>query len=384
MKYMGSKRHMLANGLGDLLHEHVENFDRFVDLFTGSTAVACHVAERYDVEVVTNDLQSYSSVLAKGVLSRTKKLDVWWVWNWLNEIRDLVQSHYLYPEVSKLQNLVQKKIIESTVNASRGFCFHEEGTIFGSYGGFYYSPLQALEIDIIRQNLPKNPDQKAIAFAALIQAASSCSASPGHTAQPFSPTVTAGPYIVDAWNRDLINYVRMYAHDLCDRHSKNVGQSYTADANLIARKLRKTDLVFLDPPYSGVHYSRFYHVLETIARGEVAEVSGAGRYPPAADRPNSEYSKKTTSYEAMKSLLIALQKSGCSAILTYPAGKTSNGLNGEEVSELVSEYFSVGHSEVKGKFSTLGGNKRNREARVASNELLLFLEPKEQEQSIAA
>ncbi|MCB9133375.1 MAG: DNA adenine methylase [Anaerolineales bacterium] len=33
----------------------------------------------------------------------------------------------------------------------------------------------------------------------------------------------------------------------------------------IAATLNNNDLVFVDPPYSSVQYSRFYHVLETVA-----------------------------------------------------------------------------------------------------------------------
>ena len=53
---------------------------------------------------------------------------------------------------------------------------------------------------------------------------------------------------------------------LASIHAKQIGASKVADANKAAHQVREGDLVFLDPPYSGVHYSRFYHVLETIAR----------------------------------------------------------------------------------------------------------------------
>ena len=39
MKFMGSKRWMLENGLGSLLCQRAETANRFVDLFAGSSAV---------------------------------------------------------------------------------------------------------------------------------------------------------------------------------------------------------------------------------------------------------------------------------------------------------------------------------------------------------
>ena len=57
------------------------------------------------------------------------------------------------------------------------------------------------------------------------------------------------------------------------------GSAVVADANATAKTLKAGDIAFIDPPYSGVQYSRFYHVLETVAKGECGVVSGTGRYP---------------------------------------------------------------------------------------------------------
>ena len=84
MKYMGSKRSMLLNGLGDLLAKHAPTTVRFVDLFAGSGAVAIHVATKYEIPVVASDLQQYSAVLTGAVLDRQSELQcqrVWAAWH---------------------------------------------------------------------------------------------------------------------------------------------------------------------------------------------------------------------------------------------------------------------------------------------------------------
>lgn len=48
------------------------------------------------------------------------------------------------------------------------------------------------------------------------------------------------------------------------------------NASELAEEAQDGGLVFLDP-LSGVHYGRFYHVLESVARGGVSDVTGAGR-----------------------------------------------------------------------------------------------------------
>ena len=75
MKYMGSKRWMLQNGLGHLVTEKCGSADRFVDLFAGTGAVSWHAAETGNVEVVSVDLQLYSAVLARSVIGRTHEVD---------------------------------------------------------------------------------------------------------------------------------------------------------------------------------------------------------------------------------------------------------------------------------------------------------------------
>ena len=55
MKYMGSKRKMLQNGLGFLLRQEMRTARRFVDLFSGSGVVARFVAERFRKPVVAVD-----------------------------------------------------------------------------------------------------------------------------------------------------------------------------------------------------------------------------------------------------------------------------------------------------------------------------------------
>jgi adenine-specific DNA methylase len=125
-----------------------------------------------------------------------------------------------------------------------------------------------------------------------------------------------------------------------------------------------------------VHYSRFYHVLETIARGRCGAVEGVGRYPPPKERPNSAYSRKDKSSDAMHRLLATLAGRGCRVVLTFPKEECSNGLSGDMLEEMAGSHFKVIRKAVKTRFSTLGGNTSNRAARNVSDELILVLRPK--------
>lgn len=376
MKFMGSKRSMLTNGLGETIAREVKDSSRFVDLFTGSGAVAWHVAQRYDVCVIATDLQQFSVNLAASVLSRTEPNDQAWVDSWVARATNGVEKHPEFRAAVAIQERLPSRSIRLVARDAQALCDAEYGgAIFAAYGGYYFSPLQALFLDALRSNLPKDGEQIAVAMGALIQTASRCSASPGHTAQPFKPNDSAGPYVVESWSRSVPKLVREAARALAPMHAKVKGAATQGDAGDVARTLQEGDLVFVDPPYSGVHYSRFYHVLETLACGTRTKVSGTGRYPPADRRPRSDYSIATKSEEALEDLFEDLSDAGCSVIVTFPAGEASNGLSGDTVTEIAEQFFRIKSAKVSSTFSTLGGNLNNRDARQSAEELILTLRP---------
>jgi adenine-specific DNA-methyltransferase len=375
MKYMGSKRWMLRNGLGHTLDRETKKAKRFVDLFAGSGAVTAHVATKRAMPIVAYDLQKFSVVLTGALVGRNKKLNVDTIWKEWKKRAARIVSRYTPPAT----NRVTKASVEQCRQWSQA---KTSLPITQAYGGHYFSPMQAVWIDAFRKTLPARDPGKTVALAALIQAASECAASPGHTAQPFQPTRSAKKFLKESWNRDLCDKVDRILKVIAGTHALTVGKASVGDANKVVSGLRKGDLVFIDPPYSGVHYSRFYHVLETISWGGCGPVSGVGRYPNVSERPRSRYSVKSESVDALKKLLKAISSKKASAIVTFPAHECSNGLSGNEAKKLAKEFFSVRTMTVKSKFSTLGGTKGKngvgygRAARQHAKELILTLTPK--------
>ena len=184
MKYMGSKRSMLLNGLGDLLADKPTNTTRFVDLFSGSGAVAIHVATKYELPVVASDLQQYSAVLAGAILERKSELEWEKTWNaWRESAKEIFNRHRP-PQVER----VTKKAVEEC----RDWSLRRRSLpLTKAYGGHYYSPEQAVWIDAFRATIPDGRPEHTVALAALLHVASRCAASPGHTAQPLQPSRNA-------------------------------------------------------------------------------------------------------------------------------------------------------------------------------------------------
>lgn len=364
---------MLENGLGRLISREVRTARRFVDLFAGSAAVSRYVACRFDVPVHAYDLQEYSVVLADAVIRRESKFEAAEEWGrWSRRARRF-QASIRPPNAGK--------ITKSSVSNVREWCASRDDLIVTrAYGGHYFAPIQAVWIDAFRATLPKKEPVRTVGLAALIEVASQCAASPGHTAQPFQPTRTAKQFLYEAWSKEIYPRLRDTFCAYAGLFAMRRGKATVSDANLAARRLKEGDLVFIDPPYSGVHYSRFYHVLETIASGECGEVFGVGRYPSSQRRPRSRYSILTESEDALDELLDLVASSGAAAILTFPDHACSNGLSGETVMDIASEHFRISQRTVTTKFSTLGGagtdGEVGRIARHHAMELMLHLKPR--------
>lgn len=378
---MGSKLWMLKNGLGDLILKQSKKANRLVDLFCGSGSVSNFVARETELPVLAIDLQQYSIILVNSIISRDEPIsDQELITRWIDPVIKERKKSLYWVEAEKLAHKIDRRKIKKYVADSRKLCTTKlrTGPIWSAYGGHYFSPSQALTFDYLLKHLPrKNPD-RIVCRAAMIVAASRCAASPGHTAQPFQPTRSAARFLLDAWSRDPIEAAKKALTEICPQFANKVGKSHTGDAVSIAATLNKGDLVFVDPPYSGVQYSRFYHVLETLAKGTCGKVEGVGRYPAQKERPKSDFSNAGESKKALKKLLENLAKSKATVIFTFPEGKCSNGLSGDIVLEEAKKLFSIDKKIVKGKFSTLGGNnkERKRASRQDSSELVLLMEPK--------
>ena len=377
MKYMGSKRAMLENGLGSLLNEQAYGKRRIVDLFCGASSVAWFAAHRFPVPVVATDLQSYAVVLARAVVGRTRPLSIPRVGEaWLRRADAHRISDPVWEEVLELEsagfNIATLRKRAQLLCATTPDAF---SPVWTAYGGHYFSPSQALTIDALISTLPRTEPQRSACLAAAIITASKCAASPGHTAQPFKATRTGGRFLREAWLRDPMTYARLAMGRVFPLHARVRGEARVCDAVVEASSLSPGDLVFVDPPYSSVHYSRFYHVLETVARRKCGPVVGVGRYPPFSERPASKFSRKTESQRAFNELIEGLAKSGSTVILTFPAGSSSNGMTGEFVEDSVGKWFEVDKRIVKTRFSTLGGNNELRHARKMTKELILLLTP---------
>jgi adenine-specific DNA-methyltransferase len=389
MKYMGHKGKLLPL-LGDILLKESVGAKKIADPFCGSGAVSWFLAESTSKSVVSGDLQSFAVARAAAVIERTEIANANdLLKRWFSKAKRIVEqvaSQFPNADRSLVPTPGCAEKIRLSVIRSRRFCekvlpplLNEVPGSFPmslAYGGHYFSPMQALELDALRLTLPRNGPAGKIGMAALIEAASRCAASPGHTAQPFQPTETSAKYIMEAWSRDVWKTVEQAVRAIAGKHAKKRGLGITADFSSCIEQLSPGDLVFADPPYSDVHYSRFYHVLETLCRGSEIEVFGVGRYPPVLERPASSFSRKTEAMAAASALINQCAGRELRLVLTFPTSGASNGLNALDFIDLAKNGFrDIEVREVDSVFSTLGGSAGSRGGRKNCAESIICFRP---------
>jgi adenine-specific DNA-methyltransferase len=112
--------------------------------------------------------------------------------------------------------------------------------------------------------------------------------------------------------------------------------------------------VYADPPYAPVHYSRFYHVLETLVKYDYPTLDFKGRYRD--DRHQSPFSQKTQAMKAFKDFFQGIIDAKVQMLLSYSG---SGVVTIEAITTLASEIFSTDNyslelKEVDHKHSTMG------------------------------
>lgn len=328
MKYMGSKRELL-----NFIKSSIDNLDIesnwFCDLFSGTSIVGCSLIDKYNVQI--NDIQIYTSIFANTYLSNMKIIGHEEIAK-IRERADFYVSEFLkeYPQwdfdYGKIENFPDLKIIEEQqqklIDEDFGIGFH---LFVQYYSGTYWSFNQCVWIDAIRAVAEeyKGRVEYYVILSSLIYAMSYTSQSTGHFAQYRDVTENNMSDIMSYRTRDIWSYFEKKFGEILKVVSTDMTKKYlvtTLDYLDCLRLIERNSIVYADPPYSSVHYSRFYHAIETLIRYDYPHVKYKGRYRD--DRHQSPFGKKTEVEGAFQKLFKGVKERDAHLILSY----SDNGL----------------------------------------------------------
>lgn len=245
MRYIGSKRYLIENIaalIDEKLGEPSENLV-LLDLFSGTTVVAQRLKPRY--EVVTNDLMYFSYVIARGQVS-------------LNTI----------PDFRKLEQMLGAEVLiylNSLGGVDNAGFISTNYSLFGSER-MYFTEDNAFKIDHIRATIESwrdkylDDDAYYYLLACLIEAV------------PFVSN-TSGIYgaYLKTWDKRAFLDLTLKHPIIYDNMLDN--KAYNSDANELVKAV-VADICYIDPPYNSRQYTSNYHLLDTIAYGDMPDIKG--------------------------------------------------------------------------------------------------------------
>lgn len=331
IKYMGSKATLLPF-IGASLAE-VHSDDRpLVDLFAGACAISGGFG--HATKVISNDIQEYSATIGSAYLRMAP--------NAANHDVVAIASEFAREKLAQLpHNLAHKdncsleefnaveKRNRALLNTEFEFPYH---LFTRAYSGTWWSAEQCAWIDAIRQALDTllenglftEPDYR-LGLTCLMHAMAYTSQGTGHYAQ-YRDAKT------DASMKDIRKYRRQSVPDFFNRKFAPLVRWNNAHAVDLGHELVSLDykdclakipasVVYADPPYAFVHYSRFYHAIETVTKYDYPELqvkAGAivkGRY--RVDRHQSPFCISTSVRTAFVDLFDGVKDSQSDLILSY-------------------------------------------------------------------
>ncbi len=324
MKYMGSKRELLDFIISSINDLDIES-NWFCDLFSGTSVVGCSLKDEYNVQI--NDIQIYTSIFANTYLPNINKLInstelekikdrvLFYVDEFYRKYPDLIFDYNSIDNYEKLTKLEiqQQNLIYS--NFEIGFHLFVK-----YYSGTYWSYTQCVWIDSIRAVAEeyKGKSDYYIILSSLIYAMSYTSQSTGHFAQ-FRDVTESNMHDIMLYRiRDIWTYFEkkfLEILNMVDVEATNRYTITTLDYLDCLRLIERNTIVYADPPYSSVHYSRFYHVIETLVRYDHPVIKYKGRYRD--DRHQSPFDKKTEVKNAFKLLFEGIKCRRSHLVLSY-------------------------------------------------------------------
>lgn len=328
IKYMGSKSKIMdfvLTGLNEVYRE-----GEICDLFAGSASLAGAIGDQ--AEIRSNDIQQYSGVLARAYLTA-----------WRGEASptadqiiaqaqtivdaNLAEAGYVHDyaqdiSLSAFQKAERREREKIEIEFSRPWHL-----FFKNYSGTWWSARQALWIDALREVAERYKSDPIydVVLASLMFAMAYSSQGTGHYAQ-YRDAKT------ESSMRDISIYRRRSVAELFERKFSAVKAELPKEAPSLRHTTSALDYgdclkqisggaVYADPPYAFVHYSRFYHALETLVRYDypaLQTIRGAvvkGRYRD--DRHQSPFCIASQVEGAFESMFAGVQAKDASLVLSY-------------------------------------------------------------------
>lgn len=395
--YLGCKAN-LTNAINFALNEVDPSRGHVCDLFSGSGVVGAALAQCRKVTEV--DIQEYSRVLGSAQLTplRMKGYEV-------KETIDCIRKSAIFKRLMEcLHPLIEYEVLAlSTENSENPLLLIEllesqpivaydhntestklyiamqevvqrlkkdklwsspESTVTRNFGGIYFSYIQSIALDAILCYAESQPESSrdTLKAAALSTASQLVNTVGKQFAQPIQPRNKSGTTkrgLAKMAQKDrsidaLSTYSQYLNHYATLPYSTQGSTAIRSDyLDALNDESLKFSAIYADPPYTRDHYSRFYHVLETMClrdNPKISMVMKDGKTLPSrgiyrSERHQSPFCIRSTAPLAFENLFKSARVRELPLVLSYSPHEAGDGTHPRVVStstiiELAQSHYS--------------------------------------------
>ena len=412
LQYMGSKTRIISHICDPIIRS--KNIKTVVDLFAGTGSVG-YALKEYK-KVVSNDLEYYAYIINQAILngcifSEEEETSFWnkvecrlallekQVCNSVTAEKEYFvdtvdyKQYQLFceqtpsvfspksddPRMMDLLNLVNL-VVPGKKHTEEMPCL-----FLTYYANAYFGIMQCCQIDAVRSVIGQieNAQTRNVLLTVLMSVMSACASTTTHFAQYLKVNSKATCSnliskrklsIIDGCKSLLAEYRQS---GLCSTDEKTFSYCYNMDFSdcLDTISIDSETLVYADPPYFKEHYSRYYHVLNTVCLYDYPAMAinpqthelSIGRY--REDRSVSDFGKRAKALGAFKTLITKCSQAGAWLMISY----SDNSI--VDISDLLSlaeEYYDVLTKKVE-----LSHSKQGRSSMSKVDEFIFICRPKE-------
>lgn len=301
LNYQGSKNN-LSSFIQKNIEPYIQDGKAILDIFSGSAAVSNMFRDNY--QIYANDVESYASIISDAILNQA---DIESVTDLINSLdikytttikkhakpiidfvkkeqqaldqenyEDLITLYNLYPTVwnNQYSNITKNDLTVDNIKQKNDFYLF---TTY--YATNYYGITQALDIDCLIKIINLCFPQYRNAFLSCLFYAmkETVFSKDGHMAQPLSLEKNQNRLFIQRKKNVYELFIKKFKEYITVPLSKFSGKNKIFNLNfedLLDEKIfSNVGLVYADPPYTDMQYSRYYHLLNVAAKYEYPELT---------------------------------------------------------------------------------------------------------------
>lgn len=348
LNYQGNKSSLMPF-ISENIRKYISPGEKVCDLFAGSGSVGAYLKGNYSI--VANDAELYSSIISSSLLNtpstnlllNAKKA---FFKGFRANYRMLLSNHE--EAVAKERNLLTSDSTNGLISLYKSFPTiwngldelinykqlgkdNQYNLFLYYYSGSYFGIEQSIQIDSIIKTIHEvdSIETQNVFLSCLFYAMNETVFSKdGHMAQPLNVEKNSARHLKQR-KRNVIAYFEAKLDEFIEKspESESIEKSKVFNQNMSTLlkdpefNQQRIKLIYADPPYTDMQYSRYYHLLNvaakydypkpTILRGQFTK----GLYTEG--RNQSDLSKKSTAKRGLEELFNYCHKNRVMLVLSY-------------------------------------------------------------------